>query len=322
MNAHDLIKDVIKEKGTIKTVYWVACGGSVIDLYPAHCLINAESTSIDSEVYTAREFKIMAPRKLGSNSLVITCSHSGGTLENYEAAELARDRGAAVIAMTNNAGSRIDNGEWPCWVYEWGNDVPTAQIPSGMSLSLAAELVNEQDGYEDLDTLMAAIGQIDGIVAAARTKSVADMGDRFAHMCKEHDFLYILGSGPNFSQTYGFAICSLMEMQWQNCCYLHSGEYFHGPFECTEDGVFYFLQMGSGRFRPMDERALDFLKTHTDSLMVLDLLDYGMSDVAESVRDYLDPVVTYAINCELRAERGKLFDHDPDVRRYMGKVEY
>ena len=37
-----------------------------------------------------------------------------------------------------------------------------------------------------------------------------------------------------------------MEMQWQNCSYVNSAEYFHGPFECTEDGVFYFLQKGAG----------------------------------------------------------------------------
>ena len=72
----------------------------------------------------------------------------------------------------------------------------------------------------------------------------------------------------------------------------------------------------------MDERALAFLKTHTDTLMVLDAKEYGMEAVPASVRAYLDPVLFYAMNCELRAARGKVFDHDPDFRRYMGVVEY
>ena len=42
-------------------------------------------------------------------------------------------------------------------------------------------------------------------------------GEKFADLCEENKFFYILGSGANFSQTYGFAICSLMEMQWQHC---------------------------------------------------------------------------------------------------------
>ena len=87
-------------------------------------------------------------------------------------------------------------------------------------------------------------------------------------------------------------------------------------------GVFYFLQMGSSECRAMDERALAFLKTHTDTLMVLDAKEYGMEAVPASVRAYLDPVLFYAMNCELRAARGKVFDHDPDFRRYMGVVEY
>ena len=68
---------------------------------------------------------------------------------------------------------------------------------------------------------------IDGIVAAAKTKVNAELGDAFAKACQDNKFFYILGSGATFSQTYGFAICSLMEMQWQNCAYIHSGEYFH-----------------------------------------------------------------------------------------------
>lgn len=34
----------------------------------------------------------------------------------------------------------------------------------------------------------------------------------------------------------------------------------------------------------MDERALAFLKTHTDTLMVLDAKEYGMEAVPASVR--------------------------------------
>lgn len=135
-------------------------------------------------------------------------------------------------------------------------------------------------------------------------------------------YLYGPQTGPVFSQTYGFAICSLMEMQWQSCAYIHSGEYFHGPFEVTEPGVFYFLQMGSSECRAMDERALAFLETHTDTLMVLDAMEYGMGDVPQNVRAFLDPILFYAMNCELRSARGKVFDHHPDVRRYMGIEKY
>lgn len=322
MDATGYATQILADKGTVKQVYWVACGGSVIDLYPVHCLINATSATVESAIFTGAEFNAFPPAKLGPDSLVVTCSHSGGTPETVEASEIGRSRGAYVLAMTNQAGSRIDSGEWPCWVYEWEDDTPQAERPAGFSLALAAALMATQDGYDEVDALAAGIAQLDGIIASAKPRVEAELGPRFAELCREHDFLYALGSGPTFCQTYGFAICSLMEMQWQHCSYINSAEYFHGPFECTEDGVFYFLQKGSGANRAIDERAERFLATHTDTLMVLDSADYGMLDVDESVRSYLDPIFFYEMNVSLRGVRGKAFGHDPDLRRYMGVVEY
>ena len=322
MDAKSVIKQVKEQKKEIRQVYWVACGGSLVDLYPAHCMLMAESTLVESGIYTSKEFILATPKKLGEHSLVILCSHSGGTKETLDAAELGLAKGAAIVMMTNHPGSPADSDKWISWIYPWGDNLKTCEIPSGISLSLAAELMAAQETFESYDVLMEGIEKMDGIVEKAKIRVREELCDKFAQLCTEHPFLYILGSGASFSQTYGFAICSLMEMQWQHCAYIHSGEYFHGPFEVTENGVFYFLQKSSGKCRPMDERAEEFLKTHTDCLMVLDALDYGMDAIDPAVRDYLDPVLFYPMNCELRSARGKVFDHDVDYRRYMGKVAY
>lgn len=322
MNAHDIIAEVLKAHDHISDVYWVACGGSLIDLYPAHYLIQRESTTLVSNWHTAAEFNTDVPARLGAHSLVVVCSHSGNTPEAVAAATLAADKGAAVVVLTDNAGSKIDQDRFAVWVYPWGDDVATAQVPLGICPMLAAELIRAQEGFAKYDALVDGIAKMDGIIAAAKQKVNAELGPKFAGLCQKHDFLYVLGSGPNFCQTYGFAICSLMEMQWQNCAYVNSAEYFHGPFECTEPGVFYFLQMSAGSTRAIDQRALDFLKSHTDTLMVLDAAEYGMEAVDASVRSYLEPALFYAMNVELRAARGRVFDHDPDYRRYMGKVAY
>ena len=123
---------------------------------------------------------------------------------------------------------------------------PQRELDAAQSILVVAELLKAQEGYDAYDALQAGIDELDRIIPAAKKKVNEELCDHFAELCQKHDFLYILGSGACFAQTYGFAICSLMEMQWQNCCYIHSAEYFHGPFECTEPGVFYFLQMSSG----------------------------------------------------------------------------
>lgn len=250
MNAHDLIQEIIERKGKIENVFWIACGGSMIDLMPANELLKREATTFTSTVYTAREFCLMAPKSLGEKSLVIACSHSGNTQEVVDGCEMALAAGAEVVAMTDCEGSKIDNGKWTTWVYPWGEGVPQAEVPQGIGALIAAELLDQQEGYEALADMYAGLKQMDALLPAAREKVNAELGDRFAELCQQHEFFYILGSGPNFSQTYAMAICSLMEMQWQHCCYIHSGEYFHGPFEATEPGVFYFVQLGSGECRP------------------------------------------------------------------------
>lgn len=322
MEAKTVIKNILDEKKVVKQVYWVACGGSLIDLYPAHCMLNAESATMESGWFTAAEFNLMTPKKLGKDSVVIVCSHSGNTPEAFEAAVKSHEAGAAVITLTDCANSKCDDARFIPWIYPWGDNVPTSEVPSGITLSLAAELLKAQEGFDKYDVLMEGIKTVDDVIKAAKVKVNAELGEKFADVCEKHPFFYILGSGPNFSQTYGFAICSLMEMQWQHCSYINSAEYFHGPFECTEKGVFYFLQKGSGIARTMDERAEKFITTHTDDYMILDAIEYGMDKVDMQVRDYIDPVLFYAMNVELRAARGKRFDHSPELRRYMGIETY
>ena len=56
--------------------------------------------------------------------------------------------------------------------------------------------------------------------------------------------------------------------------------------------------------------------------MFMDAMEYGMDAVDEGVRAYLEPALFYAMNVELRAARGKRFDHSPEIRRYMGIEKY
>ena len=117
MKANEVIKKVLDEHGEITEVYWVACGGSLIDLYPSHFLMNVESAKTSSGWHTAKEFLVATPKKLGKHSLVVMCSHSGNTKEAVDAAVLAYERGAAVVTLTDNAGSKADDPRFIAWVY-------------------------------------------------------------------------------------------------------------------------------------------------------------------------------------------------------------
>ena len=201
MKANEVIKKVLDEHGEITEVYWVACGGSLIDLYPSHFLMNVESAKTSSGWHTAKEFLVATPKKLGKHSLVVMCSHSGNTKEAVDAAVLAYERGAAVVTLTDNAGSKADDPRFIAWVYPWGDGVPTSEVPLGICPMLAAELIKAQEGFEKYDALVDGLAKMDGIIEKAKVKVNAELGEKFADLCEENKFFYILGSGANFSQT-------------------------------------------------------------------------------------------------------------------------
>ena len=323
MNARDLVQEIIERKGKIENVFWIACGGSMIDLMPANELLKREATTFASTVYTAREFCLMAPKSLGEKSLVIACSHSGNTQEVVDGCEMALAAGAEVVALTDCEGSKIDNGKWTTWVYPWGEGVSQVEVPQGIGALIAAELLDQQEGYEALADMYEGLKQMDALLPAAREKVNAELGARFAELCQQHKFFYILGSGPNFSQTYAMAICSLMEMQWQHCCYIHSGEYFHGPFEVSTEGKPYVFFMSDGATRPMDARALTFLERMGAKVALIDSKDYGLADaVPASVVTYFNPLLHLAVMREYGNQIAEARQHPLTMRRYMWKLSY
>lgn len=107
MDAVKIVNKINKEHGTIKNVYFLACGGSLVDLYPGYYFVRAESTVMDAQWIPAREFALTPPKKLGKDSLLIICSHSGKTKECLEAAKTGMDAGAAVVTMTHAPGSHV-----------------------------------------------------------------------------------------------------------------------------------------------------------------------------------------------------------------------
>lgn len=143
-----------------------------------------------------------------------------------------------------------------------------------------------------------------------------------AEKYSEEPNLYIMASGASYSQAYGFAICSLQEMQWMDCGYLNSAEYFHGPFEVTDENHLYILMMSRGRNRMMDERVLTFLEKYGKKYEVIDADKLGMAAIDDSCVEYFTPMLFYTMTTVYRTALQDKRRHPLDMRRYMGVVEY
>lgn len=321
-NPEELIQTIIEEKRVIKDVFFVACGGSLVDLYPGYYFINAESETMHAHWLTAKEMVVSASKFLNGSALVILCSHGGNTPETVAAAEFAKERGAFVITLTHNPESICAKNEFNPIVYNWEEETNENERPQGIVLRVLNELMKVQEpNYTKYNAILDGLEKVDGIVRRA-VKKVQNRTWLFAEKYYDEKFLYIMGSGASYSQAYGFSICSLQEMQWMDCCYLHSGEYFHGPFECTDEDHLYILLVGTGSARIMDERVLAFLRKYGKKYEVIDAKEFEIEEIDASVNEYFCPMLFYNMSVAYRTALQNKRQHPLDMRRYMGVVEY
>jgi fructoselysine-6-P-deglycase FrlB-like protein len=302
-------------------VFLVACGGSLVDLYPARFFLASESRSLRTDLYTSNEFVHAAPEALGERSVVIICSHGGETPESVDATRIAQAKGSLTVTLTHNESARIASFSDHNVVYEWGDESSVENNPMAITLALCLEVLQQLEGYRHYDDFRHALQQIDAVVAAARGK-VRERVAGFAERYQDEKLFYILSSGASFGHAYGFAICSLMEMQRLDASAIHSGEFFHGPFEVTDEQRNFIVLMNEGRTRPLDERVVAFLARYAKRYEVVDARELGIGVLAESVVDYFNPVLFYSVLCDYRQALAEIRGHPLETRRYMGKVPY
>ena len=315
------ILEAKKDEGGIKNLYFVGCGGSNGALYPAKTFMDRECANIKSSLINSNEFLYSTPKDVGNNSILCVSCHKGNTPETIKAAALGKEKGATVIVLTWKEESEIIQYGDYIVNYTFGDDKDIAGEKTICALLVAVELLNQTSGYDKYNEFMDGLSKIDGIVKNA-CEHVKDRALEFAKEYKNDKVIYTLASGAGYGAAYMQSICIFMEMQWIHSSSIHSGEFFHGPFEITDKTVPFVLQISEGSSRALDERALKFLKTYAERFEVIDAKDLGLSTIDASVVDYFNHSLfnnVYPVyNRALAEER----QHPLTTRRYMWQVEY
>lgn len=322
------ILEAKKSKGGVKNLYFVGCGGSLGALYPAKTFMEKECASIKSAWINSNEFVHSTPRDFGENSIICLACHKGNTPETIEAAKLGKEKGAAVIVLTWLEESEII--EFGDYIIRYAFDASPDHLKGDIdyagekticALLVAVELTAQTEGYENYDKFQEGLGMISNIIKNARAH-VAERALEFAETYKNDPVIYTMGSGAAYGAAYMESICIFMEMQWLDSSSIHTGEYFHGPFEITDANRPFMIQISEGSTRPLDERALKFLRTYAKRIEVLDAKELGLSTIDASVVDYFNHSLfnnVYPIYNHALAEKR---EHPLVTRRYMWKVEY
>lgn len=323
MTVKEIISE-IKQKmdgaGGLKHVYFVACGGSKAAIFPGLYLLLCEAKTFGASTYTSNEFVHATPEGLDERCIAVVCSLKA-TPETVEAVKTANSRGAVTISMTGSTETGMAKVGQYVVTYSNGDDQIYSESNQSEALRIGFELLHQLEGYEHYEAAMEAYQYIDEIVEQGK-KKVLPEANAWAEKYKDEPVFYVLASGPNYGVAYSMCCCHFMEMQWKHAVCLHTGEYFHGPFETTDRELPMVLLMSEGRTRALDERCLRFLEKYAANYIVIDPRDLGINKIDHSVVEYFNPVVMIPVERYYVSRMAEARGHSMDDRRYMWKVEY
>ena len=320
-NVKQIVAEIVA-KQDVKSVAFVGCGASSSELYPGFYFLKDAAKELRPFHFTASEFNQDTPAWVDETAVVITCSLGGTTPETVEANHVAKTHGATVVAVTHVAGSALTDEADYSIVHGFELNYAAKIEKMGYVIALAMELLNQTEGYEHYDAMVAGFDKIFDLSEAAANHAkgfAADFGKSF----KDDEVIYYMSSGASLDVAYSSSICLMMEMQWVNSGSFHSGEFFHGPFEITDKDVPFVLMMNDGKTRAADSRALAFLERFGAKVALVDAKDYGLSsEIAGSVVTYFNPMVHTAVFRTYAEALAEERNHPLTVRRYMWKLEY
>ena len=314
------IKQKLDAKGGLKQVYFVACGGSKAAIFPGLYLLQSEAKTFGAATYTSNEFVHATPKELDERCVAIVCSLKA-TPETVEAVKTANAAGAISIAMTGSMETGMAQVGQYVVTYSNGDNQVYSDSNQSNSLRIGLELLHQIDNWANHAKAMAAYSEIDAMIDEAK-QELLPAAQAWAAKVKDEPIFYVLASGPNYGVAYSMCCCHFMEMQWKHAVCLHTGEYFHGPFETTDKQLPMILLMSEGRTRTLDERCLKFLNTYAENFITIDFAKINKGRIDPSVVEFFNPVVMIPVERYYVSQMAELRGHSMDDRRYMWKVEY
>lgn len=307
-------------KKEIKNISFAGCGGSLACFYAPVYYIQRESTKLNASYITSNEFVHDMPKGIGSNAMVVVASRRGNTAETVEAARVAKKAGAIVVGLAHEKDTVMEEVVDYTIHFDDAKEALFEEGKGAYALKIAYELVHIVEGKDPYDNMVAAMAKMNEIVPKAKTAMIPE-AIRFSIDYKDDKMIYTMGSGTAWAAAQQQTICIFMEMQWIHSSVIHTGEFFHGPFEITNPDTAFLLLKSTGKTSALDERAITFLTSYNKHLTVIDGEAYGMKELGE-VSGYFDALFYTEMLGIFNDLLADMRNHPLSKRKYMWKYNY
>ncbi len=319
VNIHEIIEKIYKDR-KIKSVNFVGCGGSLACFYAPYYYIKRESDTISSSYTTSNEFVHDTPKDVNENSIVVVASRRGNTPETVVAARTAKKLGAVVIGLTYEKNTVMEDNVDYIIQFKDDDEGLFEESKGAYALKIAYEALHFAENHDTYEQMCEATNKLNDIIVRAK-KEIVPEAVKFSIDFKDDPVIYAIGSGTAWSAAYQQTVCNFLEMQWINSGTIHSGEFFHGPFEITDPNTAFLMMMSTGATRELDERVIRFLKKYNNHFAVIDGKEYGM-DALGKVSGYYDALFCSSVVGVYNKLLADMRDHSLDKRKYMWKFDY
>ena len=310
----------------IDNVFLVACGGSLSIMHPGKYFLDRHAKALNSDMYNGDEFVARNPLKLNENSVVILCSQTGTTKETVRAAAFARAKGAATIGMTLDPNSPLaaESEFVACYQasYTTGIPIDAADSNYGVLYMLLAGLLRQVEGTDVVPSLLSSLNAFQPAVDRAH-RDLKPLFDDYASRLAAKDVIYTLASGADYGAAYSFSTCVLLEMLWINSQAIHANEFFHGPFEITDNNASFVVLIGLDETRRIEQRAADFVLRFgsKENTLVLDAKLLDLSGIDAAFQEYFVPFIFFDTLWRFAYQLADIRKHPMlEGRRYMKKI--
>lgn len=294
---------------------FLGTGGANLLMEPAAQLLGRYSR-FPAQVRRSAEVAVEGVDRLGSHSIVVMPSLSGTTPETLAIAELARARGAHVIALVGREGTPLSEIAHATFVNGALDDTSSESFYLQTMLGVLG-LTDEPEARE----LSSQLARLPELLLATKLAFDGPAAGHAAHLAN-HPWHIFTAAGPSFTEAHYFAMCILEEMQWIRTRPVPAADFFHGTLELVEPGVSVVVLKDDSAFRPLAERVESFLVGRTNDVDTVDTAAADLSGLSPLARAVAGPIVLAAQLERVAAHLERLRDHPLTTRRYYKRVEY
>ena len=239
----------LKALATVDRIVILACGtAAYAGLVGKYAIEKWARIPVDVEL--SHEFRYREP-VISDNTLIVSVSQSGETMDTLMAVKYAREIGARTMSICNTQGATIPRESDSVIYTHAGPEVAVAStkafVAQVTALYLLGIAIGQVNGKGDPDELVAAVRDLEATPTLLET--VLQQGERIATMAKwmaDTQAILLLG------RHVGFPIALEGALKLKELSYIHAegfaaGELKHGPIALIEPGQVVFVIVPSPR---------------------------------------------------------------------------